>query len=133
MLRVVLLCAGVIGADPSAPAAPSPDDLQTYQAAQAQAGRDADAHVRLALWCEAHGLNAERLKQLALAVVLDPGHAAARGLLGLVADDGQWRRPEAVARRVQDDTELAAKLAAYNTRRSKAMDTAESQWNLAVW
>src|SRR3954471_20097451 len=105
MFRVVLLCASVMATDPAAPAAPSPEDLAAYQAAQAQAGRDADAHLRLALWCESHGLNAERLKQLALAVLLDPGHATARGLMGLVADDGQWRRPEAVAQRVQDDAE----------------------------
>ncbi|HEX8199240.1 MAG TPA: hypothetical protein VF590_02045, partial [Isosphaeraceae bacterium] len=133
MFRVVLLCAGVMAADRPAPAAPAPEDLATYQVAQAQAGRDAEAHVRLALWCEAHGLEAERLKQLALAVLFDPTHTTARGLLGLVADDGQWRRPEAVARRVRDDATLAARLAEYNARREQARDTAESQWNLALW
>src|SRR3954467_11919541 len=109
MIRIVLLCSCLLATDP--PQTTASDDLQAYQAAQAQAGRDADAHLRLALWCEAHGLATERLKQLALAVLLDPGHATARALMGLVADDGQWRRPEAVARRVQDDAALAAKLA----------------------
>ena len=40
---------------------------------------DADAHVRLALWCEAHGLPAERLKHLAIAALIEPGHVTARG------------------------------------------------------
>src|SRR3989442_964887 len=108
MIRIVLLCSSLLGAAPPEPIA-SDEDLQTYQAAQAQAGRDADAHVRLALWCEAHGLPAERLKHLAIAVLTDPADAAARGLMGLVADDGQWRRPEAVAERVRNDAELAKK------------------------
>jgi hypothetical protein len=132
MIPFVLLCSSLLTTSPPE-TKPSDDALTTYQVAQAQAGRDADAHVRLALWCEAHGLNSERLKQLALAVLIDPGHAAARGLLGLVADDGQWRRPEAVAQRVQDDATRAAKLAQYNERRAQAKETAESQWNLAVW
>ena len=46
--------------------ASGPDDLPTYQAAAAKIGRDADAHVRLACWCEAHGLSAQRHKHLAL-------------------------------------------------------------------
>ena len=58
-----------------------------------RAGRDADAHVRLASWCEAHGLNAERHKHLATALEIDPDHAAAHGLLGQVADNGEWRMP----------------------------------------
>ena len=36
--------------------------------AAGQGRQDADAQVRLALWCEAHGLRAERMKHLALAV-----------------------------------------------------------------
>jgi hypothetical protein len=54
---VLLICAGLLGSSP-----PDPTD---YQAAAARAGRDAGAHVKLAVWCEAHGLDAERLKQLA--------------------------------------------------------------------
>ena len=69
----------------------SPPDMAAYQAAKAQAGRDADAQVKLALWCEAHGLSAERIKHLTLATLLDPSNAAARGLLGLVAYQGKWQ------------------------------------------
>jgi hypothetical protein len=64
---------------------PSPDDQQEYRAAEAKAGRDPEALVRLALWCEAHGMTSERLKHLGQALMMDPKNAAARGLLGLVA------------------------------------------------
>ena len=61
-----LLLSGAIGLAALAgdePPSGSPA-LSAYQSAAAAAGRDADAHVRLALWCEAHGLTAERLKHL---------------------------------------------------------------------
>ena len=44
-------------------------DLKAYEAARDALGRGSDAHVKLALWCEAHGLSAERVKHLALAVL----------------------------------------------------------------
>src|SRR5439155_11458604 len=97
------------------------------------AGRDADAHVKLALWCETHGLEAERLEHLALAVLADPSHATARGLLGLVADGGKWRRPEQVADRLKADPSLTARLAEYNARRARLADTADAHWKLALW
>src|ERR1700677_3384942 len=71
-------------------------ELAVYQSAAAAARRDPDAHVHLALWCEAHGLTAERIKHLSLAVLSDPSHALARGLMGLVAYRGKWDRPEVV-------------------------------------
>src|SRR4051812_2227414 len=85
-----------------------------YEAARAEAGRDPDAHVKLALWCESHGLSAESLKHLALAVLNDPKDATARGMLGLVAFRGQWQRPEDVANRARSDPTLAE----YNARRN---------------
>ena len=60
----------------------SPDELRTYQEAAAKAGRDPESHIKLALWCEAHGLEAERLRHLGLAVLADPSNALARGLPG---------------------------------------------------
>src|SRR4051812_23729259 len=82
MLRVVMLCTGLLGAPPAevAPApTPTAEDRKAYEAASQGAGRDAAAHVRLALWCEEHGLDAERLKHLAIAVITDPANTAARG------------------------------------------------------
>ena len=57
----------------------SASDLAKYRAAAAQAGRDADAHVKLAIWCEAHGLSTERTRQLTLAVLREPSHALRAG------------------------------------------------------
>ena len=71
-------------------------NVSAYEAARANVGRDPDAHVRLALWCEAHGLQAERLKHLAIAVIANPRHSMARGLMGLVEYRGRWQRPESI-------------------------------------
>ena len=67
----------------------SGSDLETYKAAASQAGRDPDAHVKLALWCEAHGLSTERTRAVDAGRPARPVACAARGLLGLVAYDGQ--------------------------------------------
>src|SRR5690242_12904894 len=88
MVSALLLGSALLAATPPAPAL-SDTDRKTYDAARAEARRDPDAHVRLALWCEAHGLEAERLKHLAIAVLNNPAHATARGLMGLVAYRGQ--------------------------------------------
>jgi len=110
-----------------------PADLSVYDAAKASVGRDPGANVRLALWCEAHGLQAERVKHLALAVLGDPNHATARGLLGLVAYRGQWKRPEAIAEKVKSDEALSSRLAEYNARRARTPETADAHWSLALW
>src|SRR5437588_10327081 len=123
MGALLIVCAGLLGA---AAAAPTADVLAEYREAEAGLGRDADAHVRLALWCEAHGLQAERVKHLALAVLADPKNATARGLMGLVAFRGQWSRPDKVAEKVKSDALLAAKLAEYNARREKTAETADA-------
>ena len=126
MVSLLVVCVGLLGAV-------SPEVAREYQRASAEVGRDADAHVRLALWCEAHGLEAERLKHLALAVLCNPAHTTARGLLGLVAYRDQWQPPDLVAAKVQADEVLAASLAEYNARRAKTPDTADAHWELALW
>lgn len=108
-------------------------DLAEYEAARAKVGRDADAQVRLALWCEAQGLQAERVRHLALAVLTDPSHAMARGLMGLVAYRGRWQRPDSVEQKIKEDPALSAALAEYNGRRDRAPRTADAQWRLALW
>ena len=77
--------------------------LDAYATAKAKAARTPDAQVKLALWCEAHGLSAERTKHLMLATLLDPANAAARGLMGLVSYQGKWQPPAEVARQAQED------------------------------
>ena len=78
MLSLLVVCFGLISVDDGALAVPKDSaDRAAYEAAQAKAGRDAKAHVRLALWCESHGLGAERMKHLAMAVLYDPSNALA--------------------------------------------------------
>ncbi len=131
MVHFALACCGLLSALP--PDVPSSDDLSAYRAAAANVGRGADAHVRLALWCEAHGLEAERVKHLATAVLTDPSHVTARSLLGLIDDRGRWRKPEDIVKRFRDDKTLSETLASYQDRREKLPDTAEAHAQLASW
>ncbi len=108
-------------------------DRSVYESARQEAGRDAQAHVRLALWCEAHGLGSERLKHLAMAVLYDPSNGLARGLMGLVAYQGKWERPDQVSRQVQDDPKRKALMQEYLQRRARTPDRADDQWKLALW
>jgi Pretoxin HINT domain len=110
-----------------------PSLLSAYKSAVAEVRRDPDAHIRLALWCEANGLTAERLKHLSLAVLYNPTNALARGLMGLVAYQGKWERPDQISREVQNNPERKARLQEYLQRRAKAPDRAEDQWKLALW
>ena len=122
---------GTVGA--AEPDAVKPPDLAAYQAAKAGAGRDADAHVALALWCEAHGMAAEKAKHLARAVLIDPSNAKARGLLGYVQHDGKWMRPEDVSKAVEESPEAQALFREYQDRRIKSRNTADDQYKLAKW
>ena len=134
MLSILVVCFGLIAADDGALSAPKDSaDRAAYEAAQAKAGRDAKAHVRLALWCESHGLGAERMKHLAMAVLYDPSNALARGLMGLVAYQGKWERPDQVSRQAQDDPERKALLQQYLQRRAQTPETADGHWKLAAW
>ena len=121
MFCLALVCSGLLAFTPDtdAPAPTAAADLRTYETLRAKVGHDSSANVKLALWCEAHGLGAERLRHLALAVLTDPKNAAARGLLGLVAYRDRWERPEQVSERIEADPALTARLDEYNARRDK--------------
>ncbi|MHC5537974.1 polymorphic toxin-type HINT domain-containing protein [Singulisphaera rosea] len=116
-LPVVLVCLASLAEASSIASPVEKADLRTYEAAKAKAGSRAEAHVKLALWCEGRGFMAQRKEQLEEAVKLDPGNTAARGLLGQVSLDGAWEPPDAVASRIKADEQLGAKLAEYNARR----------------
>ncbi len=88
LVCVVMVNAGA-GDDPAASVPGRTPDRTAYEAARKAAGQDAAANVRLALWCEQHGMTAERMKHLATAVLYDPSNGLARGLMGLVARGGQ--------------------------------------------
>src|SRR3954449_5931865 len=131
MLATLLLASLVL---PCVGAGPPPSsNLPAYEAAKQQAERTADAQVKLALWCEAHGLSAERLKHLTLATLLDPSHAAARGLLGLVSYGGKWQHPDEAGRQVAEEPARKAALREYLELRSKTPDRADDQWRLSLW
>lgn len=133
MITALLFSVGCLTASP-VDATSRDGSLETYQRiARLTPSRDSAAQIKLALWCEAQGLEAERIKHLALAVVNDPANATARGLLGLVAYQGKWRRPDAVGRSVEADAALQATLEQYHARRLSAPYTAEGQWKLALW
>lgn len=121
MLPVCLLTALLAGAE---------GDLSgAYEAAKARAGDGAEGHVRLALWCEQHGLDYERARNLALAVLKRPDDAKARGLLGMVKLDGRWREAAEAERRPAPEI-----LAHYNARRAAIKpDRADDQAQLALW
>ncbi len=122
----LLVCSALLAAGAESP---GPDVHRAYEEVRSQAGRSPDDQVRLALWCESHGLTAERLNHLALAVLADPKHATARGLMGLVAHDGRFLRPEAVAGKAKSDPTLAE----YEARRQETPYAADGQWSLASW
>jgi len=58
--------------------------------ATAVAADDAEAHYRLALWCEENGLAAEARHHHRAVVTLQPGHRASRRALGFEEVHGRW-------------------------------------------
>ena len=51
---------------------PTPEEMSAYETAAAKAGRDVLAHIRLASWCELHGMQVERHKHLGIALEIAP-------------------------------------------------------------
>ena len=123
MISTLLVCGACLAAEPVAywteQLQSKTHILAAYEQARATVGRDVDGHVRLALWCEQNGLSSERLKHLTIAVLTDPAHARARGLLGLVAFRGQWRSPEEIRARLQADRTISDSLDEYRARRAR--------------
>jgi hypothetical protein len=128
------LLAATLGASHDDGARTTPKaDLAAYTTEEAKAGKNAPDQVRLALWCEAHGLTAERMKHLAAAVLYDPTNTLARGLMGLVSYQSQWKSPDQVTRDIDDDLTNKARIDEYLDRRAKVRDRADDLWKLAVW
>lgn len=134
---VLSLAMGVgMGWDDSAPRVSNPATDQArdaYEKLRRAAGRDPESQVKLALWCEQRGLDSERLKHLAAAVLANPNHAAARGLMGLVEFQGRWLASHEVGGLLKVDSDLTRKLADYRQRRDRISDTADDHASLARW
>ena len=137
MYSTLVLCAACIAVEPPALAVTdAPRDARTfaaYDAARASTSSDADSHVRLALWCEAHGLQPERLKHLAIALLKNREHLTARGLMGLVAYHGRWQSPRAVSEQLKADAAYSATMDEYEARRSRIGNSPGGHWKMALW
>ena len=135
MFSAFILSVALLGADdrPTDATTTAKPALETYREALPRTAKTADAQVRLALWCEAHGLTAERLKHLSMAVLYDPSNTFARGLMGLVSFHGKWDRPEIVGKEIQNDPAHQAIVKEYLARRARTSETAEAQMKLAAW
>jgi tetratricopeptide (TPR) repeat protein len=135
MICTILMCCALLGPErgETGPPVGALADQTTYESAKKKARHDAGAHVRLALWCESHGLAAERMKHLALAVLYDPSNALARGLMGLVAYRDKWGTPETVGQQIQADPAYREVIREYLERRAKSPNKPDAQLRLAAW
>jgi hypothetical protein len=132
MVAALLIGAALIAAEPPA-GGDADNDRAAYSALKSQAGAGADANVRLALWCESHGLLGERHEHLGRAVLTEPDNPVARALLGMVRYQGRWQQPDEIAERARADEALQRTLAEYNARREMTPETAQGQWLLGSW
>ncbi len=137
MFSALLVCTACLAFDQPATVATESPGISgargAYLDAKSQLGRSPDDHVRLALWCEAHRMETERQKHLTIAVLKDPAHATARGLLGLVAFGGGWHSPEAIGSKLEGDQSQKALRAEYNALRARMGNSADAHWKLALW
>ncbi len=134
MIQVILLCCVMLGDGGKPTETASATDRAAYEAAAAKAAKNPAAHVQLALWCEAHGMTAERVKHLNLAVSLAPANLLARGLLGLVAVQGRWVKPDQVEREIESDSKSQTIFREYLDRRVRTpQKNVDAQLRLAAW
>jgi Pretoxin HINT domain/HEAT repeats len=132
MFCAMLLCCAMLGDEPQT-AGVTAGDHTVYESVRKKAGNDAGAQIKLALWCEAHDMTAERVKHLALAMLLDPSNALARGLSGLVAHHGRWGKPDEVGEKIKNDPAHQALIREYLERRARTDHKADAQMKLAAW
>jgi hypothetical protein len=132
MVRLLLFCCVLIGDDGKSQTATA-QERAAYESAARQAGKDPKAQVRLALWCEAHGLTAERARHLAAAIASDPANMLARGLAGLVSYKAKWRPVAEIERASANDPARQALIREYLDRRARTPHTADAQLKLAAW
>lgn len=132
MICAILLCCALLGDEPN-PVGAIAGDRAVYETVRKKAGNDARDQIKLALWCEARGMAAERVKHLALAMLLDPSNALAHGLSGLVAYHGKWGKPEEVGDKIKNDPARQALIREYLERRARTDHKADAQMKLAAW
>lgn len=133
MIGILLAGVGLLGTCGAPSDEPDAQQWAVYERAQQEAGQNPDANVKLALWCEKHGLRAERARHLAIALLAEPNHLLARALSGLVKDGVEWVKPGAVAERIREDRARQTLFDEYVNRRAKAALEVGDQLELARW
>ena len=118
MFSALLLAATLVTLDDDGARSTQKTDLEAYESRPGRDGQDADAQVRLALWCEAHGMPAERLKHLGLAVSDNSSHALAR-TIGPSSYDSEWKSPDQLTSELADDVARKARVDEYLARRAR--------------
>ena len=130
---LLVVCFGLIAADDGVASPPKDSaDRAAFEAAQAKAGHDAKAHVRLALWCESHGLDAERMKRWRWPSSMIPPTAWHGACWAWSPTRASGSRPDDISRRSRT-TPSASPMQEYFHRRAKTSETADDQWKLALW
>lgn len=87
-----------------------------YEQRRKKCANTAEAHFKLAQWCDRHDLGTEARDELERAIQLDPNHAAARERLGYVRNDnGRWEKPKS-ARAPSEQERRERRLAAEEER-----------------
>jgi hypothetical protein len=72
MMLALLVTSGLLATGPiDLPVSPG-GDQKGYQETKSRAGRNSDAQIQLALWCEAHGMEKARAEHLGLALLANP-------------------------------------------------------------
>jgi tetratricopeptide (TPR) repeat protein len=132
LLILVGLLLLVDGPPASKPPSITPEERKTFEAERASAGTDPSKLIKLALWAESKGLNAERTALLKDAAAADPKDRSALGLLGLMTLDGQVKSPEEAARDILSDQVRARHRAEYVNQRDKLSQAEEAERNLVA-
>ncbi len=121
MLSLLVVCFGLIALDDGAASIPT-DSADSRRLRGGPEPRPGTMPRPMSGWrsgARRTACGAERMKHLAMAVLYDPSNGLARGLMGLVAYQGKWERPDEVSREAQDDPKRKALLQEYLQRRAK--------------
>ena len=110
--------------------------LAEYNGRRARMGNSADAHWKIAMWCEQQGLKPEATAHLTMVTQLDPGREAAWKRLGYKKQGRRWvtdlqlaaEKAEAEAQKKADKrwTTLLAKLRSGLDDKSKQADVTKA-------
>ena len=120
--------------DGGKPAEPTAADRAAYEAAAAKAGKNAAAHVQLALWCEAHGFSAERIKHLTARRRLStPRMCWREASWAWSRSRANGQSPNRSKQEIQDDPKFQALFREYLDRRVRTPQrSADAQLRLAA-